>query len=338
MENGVLPELTGVNEYNAAEIFGWQPPRASEEHAADVVGHGSFSQGFVVSDDQAAADFDKIAEERRAARKEALLAKTMQRREQIPQQVEKLENKFAEKRAQEEAKREMAEQRKMEKELHRQRLLDDYKRRKLEKELGSDGSQSARPASARGHSQPPFIRTKSQMSESMDAGRANPRMVRGKSNVDGEGRIFVPSTAEPTLKLFAKASPKSNRSLVTNALQYSVFPGAVCDNDRNKVLGEMGKSDSKHFLFLFRDQKCQFRGLYSWDQVANTVHKITGTGPKVCNTSMMKLMFKYDSGAKSFSQVPTRTLGTTIDGFSIQDQFWTKPKIPHSGNATHRDN
>ena len=31
----------------------------------------------------------------------------------------------------------------------------------------------------------------------------------------------------------------------------------------------MGKSDAKHFLFLFRDQKCQFRGLYSWDQVGD---------------------------------------------------------------------
>ncbi|CAJ0928181.1 unnamed protein product, partial [Mesorhabditis belari] len=296
---------------------------------------------FVVSDEQAAADFDKIAEQRRQARKEALLAKTMQRREQIPQKVESMEMKMAEKRAQEDAKKEMVEQRKLEKELHRQRLLEDYKRRKMEKELGigpSDGSQSARPASARGHSQPPFIRTKSQMSESVDQSQQVQRMVRGKSNVDGENRIFVASTAEPTLKLFAKAAPKSNRSLITNALQYSVFPGAVCDNERNKVLGEMGKTDSKHFLFLFRDQKCQYRGLYSWDQASNTVHKITGTGPKVCNTSMMKLMFKYDSGAKGFSQVPTRTLGTTIDGFSLQDQFWTKPKIPHSGNASHRDN
>jgi hypothetical protein len=108
-------------------------------------------------------------------------------------------------------------------------------------------------------------------------------------------RIHVPSIAEPSLKLFAKQQPKSNRSLIMNALQYSVFPGHVSSDNRTKASGFTGKffriismktihffqaqlaiasSDSKHFAILFRDNKLQYRGLYTWDQFSDTVHKI----------------------------------------------------------------
>ena len=50
----------------------------------------SGNTGFVVStDDQAAANFDRIAAERREAKKAALLAKTMKRQEEIENKVSK---------------------------------------------------------------------------------------------------------------------------------------------------------------------------------------------------------------------------------------------------------
>ncbi|KAK6759449.1 hypothetical protein RB195_021187 [Necator americanus] len=322
------------------------PPRDPANHTNGTMSEQNRTTApsgpaFVVSDDQAAEDFDKIAEQRRQAKRAALLAKTMKRKEEIENKVDQIEQRNAEKRLAELAKREMAEQRKLEKELQRQKILDDYKRRKMEKELGVEsGSNSARGPPGRGHSQPPFIRTKSQMSESalstdgVEKGR--PPRVRGQSTV--EQRISVSSLQEPTHKLFAKAAPKSNRGLIINALQYSVFPGAVNDQTRMKTMNDLAASDAKHFLILFRDYKCQYRGLYSWDQVSDTAIKISGQGPSKCSESIMKLMFKYDSGAKNFSQIPTKHLGATIDGFSIQDQFWQKPKIPYSGAASHRNN
>ncbi|XGW35762.1 hypothetical protein V3C99_019168 [Haemonchus contortus] len=331
---------------HAATLSQPSPPRdpANHTNGSSVDSNRSTAPSgpaFVVSDDQAAEDFDKIAEQRRQAKRAALLAKTMKRKEEIENKVDQIEQRNAEKRMAELAKREMAEQRKLEKELQRQKILDDYKRRKMEKELGLEsGSSSARGASGRGHSQPPFIRTKSQMSESAlgaegsDKGRL-PR-ARGQSTV--EQRISVQSLQEPTHKLFARATPKSNRGLIINALQYSVFPGAVNDTTRMKTMNDLAASDAKHFLVLFRDYKCQYRGLYSWDQVSDTAIKISGQGPSKCTESIMKLMFKYDSGAKNFSQIPTKHLGATIDGFTIQDQFWQKPKIPHSGAASHRNN
>lgn len=61
---------------------------------------------------------------------------------------------------------------------------------------------------------------------------------------------------------------------MTNAVQYSIFPGTVTSDQRNKAQAAMAQSDLKHFLVLFRDQKCQYRGLYTWDQYSDTVHRI----------------------------------------------------------------
>lgn len=63
--------------------------------------------------------------------------------------------------------------------------------------------------------------------------------------------------------------------------------------DHFQVLGELAKSDSKHFLLLFRDQKCRYSGAYSWDQQSDIAHRIHGRGPNICHESMMSLMFKY---------------------------------------------
>lgn len=58
------------------------------------------------------------------------------------------------------------------------------------------------------------------------------------------------------------------------------------------TLQDMAKADSKHFLILFRDRKCQYRGMYIWDEESNQVHKICGIGPKVITEDMMLGMFK----------------------------------------------
>uniref|UniRef100_A0AAF5PLK3 CKK domain-containing protein n=2 Tax=Wuchereria bancrofti TaxID=6293 RepID=A0AAF5PLK3_WUCBA len=264
------------------------------------------------------------------AKREALLAKTLRRREQIEQKVGEIEAKNAERRQAELERQEAAEQRKRERELQRQRILDDYKRKKMEKEL-----ENIELPSGRGYNQLPLVqRPKSTMEGTNHrikrSGR--PQSSFEESSAPSSARIPVPSTAEPTLKLFSKYVHKSNRSMIINALQYSVFPGTVWDKQRAEVLGELAKSDSKHFLLLFRDQKCRYLGAYSWDQQSDTAHRIHGRGPNICHESMINLMFKYDSGAKKFSQIPTKHLSATIDGFTLQDHYMQGPKIPHSNS------
>uniref|UniRef100_A0A7E4V3R2 Calponin-homology (CH) domain-containing protein n=1 Tax=Panagrellus redivivus TaxID=6233 RepID=A0A7E4V3R2_PANRE len=277
------------------------------------------------------------------AKREALYANLMKRKAEIPHNVEEKEAILAGRRMKELEKQELAEQRKLEKEERRQRVLEEYKRKKLEKEFPdmATSSSSGTPISSarstsnlqRGHSQPPFVQhTKSVSNMPNSASRTLQRPSRAKSNAacDENTTPRVPSTAEPTLKLFAKHVPKSNRSLIVNALQFAIFPGAVSAEQRNKVQEALAGSDSKHFLMLFRDVKCQYRGLYTWDGVSDTARWVHGTGPKVIREDMMNMMFKYDSGNKKFSQIPSKHLSPTIDGFTIQDQFWMRPKIPHS--------
>ncbi|CAJ0608813.1 unnamed protein product [Cylicocyclus nassatus] len=339
----VAPEPERVRVQDSETTVASPQPSASRDPSNNTSGASTEEKAtvppgvtFEVTDDQAAEDFDKIAEQRRQAKRAALLTKMMMRKEENKRKVDQGKQRNAEKRLAEIARR-MAEQRKLEKELQRQKILDDFRRRKMGEELGVKfRSNSAR--SCRGHSQPPFVRTKSQMSESaMGADRkrgeeGRPPRARSQSAVDR--RNSVASLQEPTHKLFAKAALKSNRGLIINALQYSVFPGPVDDLTRMKTMTDLAASDAKHFLILFRDYK--YRGLYSWDQISDTAIKISGQGPPKCSESIMKLMFKYDSGAKNFSQIPTKHLGATIDGFCIQDRFWQMPKTPCSSAASHR--
>ena len=172
------------------------------------------------------------AEQRREAKRAALLAKTQKRKEEMENKLDAVEQRNIEKKLAEEAKKEAVEQKKLEKEIQRsafrgillyfpafrQKILDDYKKKKMEKELGLEPSSARSVQSARGHSQPPFVRTKSHMTESSMGGvtdRSNTR-PRGISNAE----IKVASLQEPSElndEFFQK-----NRVAVTGAQTFRV--------------------------------------------------------------------------------------------------------------------
>ncbi|CAN7989514.1 unnamed protein product, partial [Ixodes hexagonus] len=128
-------------------------------------------------------------------------------------------------------------------------------------------------------------------------------------------------------KLFVKPTAKSNRGIILNAIN-TVLAGAVNAETKRRVLEEMGISDSKHFLILFRDSGCQFRGLYSYQPDREEVARLFGVGPRTVTPSMMDLFFKYNSGAKSFSRIHTKHLTVTIDAFTIHNSLWQAKRAP----------
>ncbi|KAA0183250.1 hypothetical protein HAZT_HAZT008394 [Hyalella azteca] len=128
-------------------------------------------------------------------------------------------------------------------------------------------------------------------------------------------------------RLFKQPTSKSNRSIVLNAVEFCVFPGAVNQNSKHRVLEEIARSEAKHFLFLFRDAGCQFRGLYSYNPETEEVDKLHGTGPKRVTDNMFDKFFKYNSGAKNFSPVHTKHLTATIDAFTIQNSLWQGKRV-----------
>ncbi|CAG9862690.1 unnamed protein product [Phyllotreta striolata] len=128
-------------------------------------------------------------------------------------------------------------------------------------------------------------------------------------------------------RLYKQPATKSNRSIMLNAVEYCVFPGAVNREAKKRVLEEISRSESKHFLILFRDAGCQFRALYSYCPEREEITKLYGTGPKQVNDKMFDKFFKYNSGGKCFSQIHTKHLTVTIDAFTIHNSLWQGKKV-----------
>ena len=93
-------------------------------------------------------------------------------------------------------------------------------------------------------------------------------------------------------RLYREPASKSNRTIVLNAIEFVVFPGVVNADTRNRVLDVIDRCDCPHFLLLFRDGKCQFRGLYAYYPDTEEVYKIYGTGPKQVTENMFETFFK----------------------------------------------
>jgi len=131
-------------------------------------------------------------------------------------------------------------------------------------------------------------------------------------------------------KLFREPVSKSNRPIIMNAVEYVVFPGVVNKETRTRVLEEIERCECPHFLILFRDSKLQFRGLYAYYPDTEEVFKIYGVGPRQVGDSMMDGYYKYNSGGKKFTQIHTKHLTVTIDGFTIHNSLWLgkKTKLP----------
>ncbi|KAL3891227.1 hypothetical protein ACJMK2_003490 [Sinanodonta woodiana] len=124
-------------------------------------------------------------------------------------------------------------------------------------------------------------------------------------------------------KLFVKPSSKSNRHIIINALSHCCLAGSVNTELKNKVLEELAKSDAKHFIILFRDAGCQYRGLYAYNPEVDEISKIHGVGPKHFNNKMIERYFKYNSGSKSFSCVTsTKHLSVSIDAIVLHNAVW----------------
>ena len=55
---------------------------------------------------------------------------------------------------------------------------------------------------------------------------------------------------------------------------------------------EINKSESKHFVILFRDAGMQYRGLYTYNPDREDVFKIHGVGPNRLIDKMMEKFYK----------------------------------------------
>ncbi|XP_061627866.1 calmodulin-regulated spectrin-associated protein 3-like isoform X2 [Phyllopteryx taeniolatus] len=123
-------------------------------------------------------------------------------------------------------------------------------------------------------------------------------------------------------KLFKEPSFKSNKFIIHNALSRCCLAGKVNESQKKKIVEEMEKSPANHFLILFRDASCQFRGVYTANPDSAKLVRLTGVGPKTISSAQVESMYKYSSDRKQFSAIPSKTLGMSVDAFTIPGHLW----------------
>ncbi|KAF6778900.1 hypothetical protein AHF37_01370 [Paragonimus kellicotti] len=109
---------------------------------------------------------------------------------------------------------------------------------------------------------------------------------------------------------------------------------------------ELAATEGTHFMILFRDSRCQYRAVYSFDLESEELRLICGTGPRKITHDMANRFFKqvvfsfhpftlivcaceirarYNSGGKHFTEITsTNHLSPVVDAITIHDSLWTK--------------
>uniref|UniRef100_A0A096M016 Calmodulin regulated spectrin associated protein family member 3 n=1 Tax=Poecilia formosa TaxID=48698 RepID=A0A096M016_POEFO len=137
-------------------------------------------------------------------------------------------------------------------------------------------------------------------------------------------------------KLFKEPSFKSNKFIIHNALSRCCLAGKVNESQKNKIVEEMEKSSANHFLILFRDSNCQFRGVYTMNPDTQELVRLAGVGPRYVSSGQVESIFKYSSDRKQFSSIPSKTMGMSVDAFTIPSQLWQGGGVGGAGGGGSR--
>ncbi|XP_034043540.1 calmodulin-regulated spectrin-associated protein 3-like isoform X2 [Thalassophryne amazonica] len=146
----------------------------------------------------------------------------------------------------------------------------------------------------------------------------------GLTNQNGD-KDWETSTSAPEYtgpKLFKEPSFKSNKFIIHNALSRCCLAGKVNETQKNKIVEEMEKSPANHFLILFRDSSCQFRGVYTMNTDTKELVRLAGVGPRTISSGQVESIYKYSSDRKQFSTIPSKTVGMSVDAFTIPSHLW----------------
>ncbi|CAH8828303.1 unnamed protein product [Trichobilharzia szidati] len=137
-------------------------------------------------------------------------------------------------------------------------------------------------------------------------------------------------------RLFVKPKAKSNRTVVVNAISHCCLAGTVNEPTKQLALKELAATEGTHFMILFRDSRCQYRAVYSFDLESEELKIICGNGPKRITHEMVNRFFKYNSGAKQFTEITsTKHLSPVVDAVTIHDALWIKSGGAHTLLPSH---
>ncbi|VDM16231.1 unnamed protein product [Hydatigera taeniaeformis] len=148
------------------------------------------------------------------------------------------------------------------------------------------------------------------------------------------GPGFPLAGIQPQPRLYVKPKSKSNRQVIVNAISHCCLAGTVNEPAKKLALQELAAVDGSHFIVLFRDSRCQYRALYAFDFETEELKFICGNGPRKITHNMCDKFFKYNSGAKQFSEITsTKHLSAVVDAITIQNSWWMRSPPLHSNAA-----
>ncbi|XP_078665715.1 calmodulin-regulated spectrin-associated protein 1-B-like [Branchiostoma floridae x Branchiostoma belcheri] len=301
------------------------PESPGGEGKAAAVGFFSFNS----------VDADKTKAEEMSRKREQFLRTRQKREEQLKARQMEREAELEREREERRRRQEEAEQRKAEEKARKELIYQEYQRRKQEQELQQQQQRKgARPKKSRPKSGPP---TDSHKGSSSSGGSRPASVVESRdetSGSSGSGRktpdweqSSQSSTSEYTgPKLFVKPSTKSNRHIIINALKDCCLAGEVNNQVKGKVLEALAMSESNHYVILFRDARCQFRAVYSYNPENEKIHKLVGNGPSSIMGKMISSLYKYNSGGKQFVGIPSKTMSVSVDALTIHNHLWQSKK------------
>eukprot|EP00752_Nemacystus_decipiens_P010612 g9450.t1 len=154
----------------------------------------------------------------------------------------------------------------------------------------------------------------------------------GDSNgTDGGGgrpRLPAPgavSAASPAVRGFSR---RSNRKLVRNAINFLCLAGGHLEKKKARVLEALDSHPAANFVVLLAHTKLlSFKGLYACNgDEDGTADRVFGLGPPHVDATMVSGFFKYNSAAREFREVHSKSLGKTTDAVSMEPTRLRRPK------------
>ncbi|KAL7752235.1 hypothetical protein RI367_002280 [Sorochytrium milnesiophthora] len=145
------------------------------------------------------------------------------------------------------------------------------------------------------------------------------------SKTDASPHGKARTEAEPAVNK-SPVKRKSNRQLIINALNVCLA-GELNVETKQQVLQDMEETGFDNFVILMRDLKNHsFKGLYTFDEELSQVLRLYGTGPDELLVDDVAGFFKYDSGSRSFKELPARTFSIAIHAVAVKSAFSSKKK------------
>lgn len=191
----------------------------------------------------------------------------------------------------------------------RQAQFDEFRRRKLaEAARRREMALARKELSRREHERAAIKSWHVAHGDQVDTGGAaagDPATVAGS-------RLPAPSVP-PVTRARAKGA-SSNRARIRNAVKWVLLPGFHRQEELSEALAALERDPSPNLIVLLRSSdSLAYKALYSYDPASGQILLIHGHGPRSLTSRPMSNFYKYDTGSRKFTALPTKEIGVTTD-------------------------